>query len=181
MLFSLAKAIHIVGFISWFTGLFAIVRLYVYHAESSEKPPEQCRVLREQNELMQARMWKIITTPAMVVTIVAGMWTAHEAYGLPQMPPWLHLKIGLIVGLLIYHHMCGRIRKQQAAGTSTWTGHQLRVFNEGATMFMAAIVFLAVFKTTMSALWGAVGLLALGVTMMMGIRLYRRVRERASS
>lgn len=179
--FALAKAIHVIGFISWFSGLFAIVRLYVYHAEAGERPEEEAKILRGQIELMQARMWKIITMPAMIVTLVAGFSTIHFAYGFAKMPGWLHLKLGLLLGLVIYHHVCGRIRKQQAAGTSTWTGGQLRMFNEGATMFMAAIVFLAVFKTSMSAVWGTVGMMGLGIALMLGIRLYRRILAKRSS
>lgn len=177
MLYPLAKAIHIVGFISWFAGLFYIVRLFVYHAESSERPEPERAILLPQLELMAARLWTIITVPAMVLTLLAGstMVGVMITHG-QTIPAWLHIKFGLLAGLLAYHLWCGSIRRRQAAGTSPWTGRGLRVFNEVGTMFAVAIVFLAVFRSALSVAWGVGGLLALGITLMLGIRLYRRIR-----
>ncbi len=176
MLFLIGKTLHIVGFISWFAGLFYIVRLFVYHAEASNEPENRREVLQPQYVLMAARLWRIITTPAMVLTLVGG---GLMLWQLPAWAPWLHLKLSLVGLLLVYHHLCGSIRRQQALGTSKWTAKGLRVFNEGATMLMVAIVCLAVFKTSLSALAGVLILLGLGVSLMLGIRLYGRSLERA--
>lgn len=173
-LFLAAKAVHIIGFISWFAGLFYIVRLFVYHAEAAERPAEERRVLQRQLEIMAARLWRIITVPALVLTFAGGI-TMLVVLG--RVEAWLHWKFGWLALLLAYHFTCGRILRQQAQGRSTWTPAQLRMWNEGATMIAAAIVFLAVFKSAMSAVWGAAGLLALGVVLMLGIRLYARIRR----
>ena len=172
MPYLLAKALHIVGFISWFAGLFYIVRLFVYHAEAGERPEAERAILQPQLELMAGRLWKIITVPAMVLTFVGGVSMVVQ---LDPLPTWLHLKFGLLAGLLGYHLWCGAIRRKQLSKTSTWTSRKLRVFNEGGTMFMVAIVFLAVFKSAISIAWGVGGLLGLGVTLMLGIRLYRAI------
>jgi protoporphyrinogen IX oxidase len=171
----LAKALHIVGFISWFAGLFYIVRLFVYHAEAGERPEAERAILQPQLELMAARLWKIITVPALILTFVGGLAMVVQ---LDPLPRWLHLKFGLLAGLVGYHLWCGSIRRKQLAKTSTWTGRGLRVFNEGGTMFMVAIVFLAVFKSAISIAWGVGGLLGLGLSLMLGIRLYRGIRAR---
>ena len=71
--YATAKAVHIVGFISWFAGLFYIVRLFIYHAEASARPPEERSILLPQLELMSRRLWTIITVPASVLTIAAGL------------------------------------------------------------------------------------------------------------
>lgn len=173
MPYLLAKAIHIVGFISWFAGLFYIVRLFVYHAEAGERPEAERAILQPQLELMAARLWKIITVPAMILTLVAGVAMVVQ---LEVIPTWLHIKFGLLAGLIGYHHWCGSIRRRQLAKTSTWTSRRLRVFNEVGTMFAVAIVFLAVFKSALSIAWGVGGLLGLGVSLMLGIRLYRSIR-----
>ncbi len=175
MSYLLAKALHIVGFISWFAGLFYIVRLFVYHAEASERPEPERAILHPQLELMAARLWKIITVPAMVLTFIGGLSMVAK---LTVIPVWLHIKFGLLAGLLIYHFWCGAIRRAQLRKTSTWTGRGLRVFNEIGTMFAVAIVFLAVYKSAISIAWGVGGLLGLGITLMLGIRLYRKLRER---
>jgi len=177
-LFLAAKAVHILGFISWFAGLFYIVRLFVYHAEAAERPAGEREVLQRQLETMAARLWKVITVPALGLTFAGGI-TMLVVLG--RVEPWLHWKFGWLASLLAYHFTCGRIRRQQAAGTSTWTSAQLRMWNEGATMIAAAIVFLAVFKSAMSAIWGAAGLLALGVLLMLGIRLYAKIRARGAA
>lgn len=178
MPYLLAKALHIVGFISWFAGLFYIVRLFVYHAEAGERPEAERAILQPQLELMARRLWTIITVPAMVLTLVGGVSMVVQLIELGPLPVWLHVKFGLLAGLLAYHHWCGAIRRRQAAKTSTWTSTKLRVFNELGTMFMVAIVFLAVFKTALSIAWGVGGLLVLGVSLMLGVRAYRKLRER---
>jgi putative membrane protein len=175
MSYMLGKALHIVGFISWFAGLFYIVRLFVYHAEAGERGEPERTILQTQLELMAARLWKIITVPAMLLTLVGGVMMAVQLHPIPS---WLLVKFGLLAGLLGYHHWCGAIRRRQAAKTSTWTSQKLRMFNEIGTMFMVAIVFLAVFRTTMSIAWGVGGLLGLGLSLMLGIRLYRKLRDR---
>jgi putative membrane protein len=174
-MYTLAKAVHIVGFISWFAGLFYIVRLFVYHAEAGERPKHEREILQPQLELMASRLWKIITVPAMVLTLVAGVTMVVQ---LETIPGWLQIKFGLLAGLIAYHHACGAIRRRQAAGTAKWSGQHLRLFNELGTMFAVAIVFLAVFRSSISILWGVGGLVGLGVVLMLGVRVYRKLRER---
>ena len=173
--YTLAKALHIVGFISWFSGLFYIVRLFVYHAEAGERPEAERAVLQPQLELMARRLWRIITVPAMVLTLVAGLAMVAQ---LEPIPAWLHVKFGLLAGLIGYTLWCGSIRRRQAAGSSTWTSTRLRLFNEVGTLFMVAIVFLAVFRSALSMAQGVVGLVVLGVVLMLGVRAYRTFRER---
>lgn len=174
MSYLLAKALHIVGFVSWFAGLFYIVRLFVYHAEARERPEPERAILQPQLELMARRLWQIITVPAMVLTFVGGLSMVAR---LELIPTWLHIKFGLLAGLLGYHVWCGVIRRRQAAGSSRASSNQLRLFNELGTMFMVAIVFLAVFKTGLSAAYGVGGLIGLGVSLMLGVRGYRKIRE----
>ncbi|PRP92382.1 hypothetical protein ENSA5_49520 [Enhygromyxa salina] len=176
--YTLAKALHIVGFISWFAGLFYIVRLFVYHAEAGERPEPERAILQPQLELMARRLWQIITVPAMILTLVAGLAMVAQ---LDPIPPWLHIKFGLLAGLVAYTVWCGAIRRRQAAASSTVTGAKLRLFNELGTMFMVAIVFLAVFRSALSIAWGVGGLLALGVALMLGVRVYRKIRERGAN
>jgi putative membrane protein len=176
--YQLAKALHVIGFISWFSGLFYLVRLFIYHAEAGQRPQAERAILQPQLELMAARLWAIITLPAMILTLIGGVAMVVELVQIGSLAPWLHVKFALLAGLIGYTLGCNRIRKQQAAATSTWSSGKLRMFNEVATMFMVAIVFLAVFKTTLSMAWGVGGLLGLGVALMLGIRGYRALLAR---
>jgi putative membrane protein len=173
--YATAKAVHIVGFISWFAGLFYIVRLFIYHAEASERAASERDVLLPQLELMAGRLWKIITVPAMLVTLAAGGTMVVGGWPFGGWRHWTFLWLALLIG---YHLACGVIRKRQLARTFDWSSNRLRLFNEVSTMLMVAIVFTAVFKSAMTAAYGVAGLLGLGVSLMIGIRWYRRVRER---
>ncbi len=176
--YATAKAVHIVGFISWFAGLFYIVRLFIYHAEASERPAVERDILLPQLELMAGRLWKIITVPALFLTFAGGITMVVGGWPFAS---WLHWKFLWLAVLVAYHLTCGVIRKRQLARSFSWSSNRLRVFNEVATMLMVAIVFTAVFKLAMTAAYGVAGLLGLGLSLMVGLRTYRKLRERASS
>jgi putative membrane protein len=178
MFYLIAKALHVVGFVSWFAGLFYISRLYIYDVEAEDRDPAARRVLQEQLRMMQRRLWYGITWPAMIVTMIFGGWMVGLRLldGIP-LGMWLHIKLTLVAGLVGYHLLCGRIRKQLAAGTCRWSSQGLRVWNEIATLFLVAIVFVAVLKSGLSLLWAVVGLVLFAATLMVAIRVYRRVRQ----
>jgi protoporphyrinogen IX oxidase len=94
--FGIVKALHIIFVVSWFAGLFYIVRLFIYHTESLQKPEEEGKILRNQFEIMERKLWYIITWPAMILTIIFGVWmlVLVPAY-LAQ--PWMHLKLGSLL------------------------------------------------------------------------------------
>jgi putative membrane protein len=168
-----AKALHIIGFTCWFAGLFYGVRLFVYHAEASERDPAERDILLPHLELMQSRLWNIITVPAMWITLAAG---GDMIYQRSVLEPWLHIKLGLVAVLFAYHLISGGIRRRQRARTSRWSSRGLRLWNEVATVLLVAIVFLAVKKDTLG-MWSAVaGLVVLGIALMLGLRLYRALR-----
>jgi putative membrane protein len=173
-----AKALHVIGFVSWFAGLFYIARLYIYDVEADLREPAERRVLQEQLRMMQRRLWYGITWPAMILTFVFGWWMlAPRLLGSMPWETWLLIKLGLVTGLFGYHLMCGRIRKQLVAGTCRWSSQGLRVWNEVATLFLVAIVFDAVLKTLGNVLWGVAGLVLFAIALMIAIRVYRRIRE----
>lgn len=181
MSYLLLKALHVVGFVSWFAGLFYIVRLFIYHVEAEARPEPERGVLTAQLALMERRLWFAITVPAMVLTLVAGgslagMYiTAAGGFGAQ---PWLHVKLTLVAALVVYTIVCGRIRKQLAAGRCAWTSPRLRLWNELATLLLVAIVMVAVFKSLFDALWGTLALVAFGLVLAAAVRLARR-RARA--
>ncbi len=173
--FLVAKVVHFVGVISWFAGLFYIVRLFIYHAEAGQRDdPKERDLLQAQLELMAARLWKIITVPAMLLTFAGGL---TMVFMLPAIGAWLHVKFALLAALVLYTLQCGRLRKQQLRRACDWGSGKLRMWNEVATLLMVAIVAVAVMKTAMSALWGALSMAVLGVVLMLGIRLYAKLRR----
>ncbi len=176
MEFLYIKAIHIIFVVSWFAGLFYIVRLFVYHAESFEKSEQERAVLHPQYSLMEKRLMNIITTPAMILTLLSG---GYMIYLNPYiLDTWLYIKLGLVLVLVGYHHYCLKIMKGFIAGNKPMTGTQLRLWNEGATLLLVSIVFLVVLKNALSMVWGVLGLVLLAVVMTIAVKLYKKSREK---
>lgn len=170
------KAFHIIGVVVWFAGLFYLVRLYVYHVEANEQPEPARTILQQQYQIMEKRLYNLITTPGMVLTVVMAiaMLIAIPDY---LKDGWLHAKLGLVALLVGYHFYCGRLMRQMAAGTFKWSGQQLRGLNEVPTVFLVLIVLLAVFKNNLPTTPTAWGTLALIVAMAAIIQLYARKRR----
>jgi putative membrane protein len=170
------KAFHLIGVVVWFAGLFYLVRLFVYHAEASQEPEPAQTILKKQYELMEKRLYRIITTPGMLVTVAM-------AIGLLTVEPdvlkdgWLHFKLAFVAALLAYHHYCGRIMKKLAAGECKWTGQQFRALNELPTIFLVVIVMLAVFKNNLPTDITAWVIFGLVIAMAASIQLYAKKRR----
>jgi putative membrane protein len=143
MTFFVLRALHIIGIVCWFAGLFYLVRLFIYHVEAFDEAEPKRGILTAQFALMSRRLWYAITVPAMILTAVTGtslMFGYHDVVH----ESWLHLKLALLAVLFGYHYDCGRIRKRLAAGERPYTSRQLRIYNEVATFLLVGIVFVAV-------------------------------------
>lgn len=169
------KALHIVFVVSWFAALFYIVRLFIYATEAQLKDEQSKTILTPQLLLMQRRLWNIIGWPAMIGTFVFGLWMLIVNPGLLSQP-WMWIKLILVGLLAIYHIECQRILKKQSQGVFSYSSFKLRLFNELATVFLVAIVFLAVVKSQNGLLWGLLGLIAFAAVLMLGVTLYKKNR-----
>lgn len=177
MAFEYLKALHIIFVVTWFAGLFYVVRLFIYQTEALEKSDLEKEVLLPQLSLMAKRLWLGITWPSAILTLILGVFVLSYRWGYMQMG-FMHAKLAFVLLLYLYHFKCHQIYKRLQKGTAVWTSNQLRVWNEGATVLLFAIVFLIVLKNLLSMVWGIVGLLVLSALLMMGIRFYRKMRER---
>ncbi|RYE17759.1 MAG: protoporphyrinogen oxidase HemJ, partial [Sphingobacteriaceae bacterium] len=152
------KAIHIIFVVSWMAGLFYVVRLFIYHTEAQERTEVERKVLSDQFEIIEKKLFNIITTPAMVLTLLAGIAMVYiQTDWLKQ--SWLHVKLGFVLGLIVYHFICQNMMQQMRKGIYNFTSTQLRIWNEVATILLFAIVFLAVLKNALSWIYGVIGLL----------------------
>src|SRR5580704_13423276 len=94
------KALHIIFIVTWFSGLFYMVRLFIYNAEAELKPEPEKSILHSQFNLMLRRLWFGITWPSAVLTLIFGSWMWWLYHSLPG---WLALKLCFVLGLYIYH------------------------------------------------------------------------------
>lgn len=182
------KALHVVGFVAWFAGLFYLVRMFVYHAEAREKEEPAGGILRGQFNLMEWRVYRIICTPALYITWGAGLamlvidlagWDPR-GYFTTGAPYWMTVKLVLLVLLTVYHLWCRRVIVRLEQGGRSYTDWQFRLLNEFPTLFLVAVSFIAVFGKAgtlnylylFGGMFGFIGLLYLGA------RAYRRARGR---
>ena len=173
------KALHIIFVVSWFAGLFYIVRLFIYFAEAEEKEETAKSILQTQYKLMSKRLWYIITWPSAILASFFAFWMLYLEPSYLLMP-WMHVKLSFVLALYFYHAGCHKIFVQQQKGIVKYTSFKLRIWNEVATILLFAIVFLVVLKSTISWIWGVVGIILFGVLMMLGIKLYKNIRKKNS-
>lgn len=176
MAYSWFKAFHIIGVVVWFAGLFYLVRLFIYHVEAEQEPEPAKTILKNQYQIMEKRLYNIITTPGMVVTVgcAIGLLVTQPDY-LKQ--AWLHAKLGFVAALLFYHFYCARLMKQLEDNTCKWGSKQLRGLNEAPTVMLLVIVLLAVFKNSLPTnitVWVIFGLI---IAMVASIQLYAKKRR----
>lgn len=177
MLYEYIKSFHLIFVITWFAGLFYIPRLFVYQIEASEKPSPEKEILGKQLKLMAKRLWYIITWPSAILCTVFAVWLLIlNHYWLYQ--GWMYVKLGFVILLFIYHLKTHQYYKQLQNDTCKKSSSFMRIWNEGATFILFAVIFLVILKSSINWIWGIIGMLVLGVLIMLGFKVYKRIREK---
>lgn len=174
-MYNYIKALHITFIVTWFSGLFYIVRLFVYHTEAAQRPEPEKSILQQQFRLMIRRLWLGITWPSAILTLIFGPWMWIM---MDSLPTWLAIKLCFVIGLYLYHLSLHMLYRQQMRGVFRYSSQQLRIWNEVATIFLVAIVMLAVVKQNFSWAWGLIGLLLFVIGLMSAIKIYKVIRTR---
>jgi putative membrane protein len=175
------KALHIIFVVTWFAGMFYIVRLFIYNTEASEKPEPEKSILQKQFSIMMKRLWWGITTPSAILTLILGpavmfYYGWHKVLFDPA-GRWLLIKLVFVLGLFAYHSSLEKIFKQQMSGIFKYSSQKLRIWNEVATIFLVAIVMLATVKQSISFVWGLLGLISFVIVLMSAIKIYKNLRK----
>lgn len=171
------KALHIIFVITWFAGLFYIVRLFIYHAEAEEKPEPDKSILQKQYKLMSKRLWFIITWPSAILASLFAFWMLYQNPVYFEMP-WMHVKLGFVGLLYIYHLLCHKIYTEFQKDIVKYSSKKLRIWNEIATIILFAVVFLVTLKNAVNWIYGVIGIILFSVLLMLGIKLYKRIRAK---
>ena len=155
MLYTILKAIHIIFMVSYFAGIFYLVRLFVYYKDTDDFEEQKKLILREQYVFMARRLWNIITVPAGAIMLVSGLTLIFLNTGLLK-TPWFHLKLTFLLGLLAYHYWCWKKVLQIKALNSESLpikNLKLRQANEIATFILFLIIFTVILKGGVIANW----------------------------
>lgn len=174
------KSFHLIFVITWFAGLFYIVRLFVYQIEADDKPSLEKEILTKQYKLMSYRLWYIITWPsAVLATIFAALLLIIMPEWLQQ--GWMHVKLTFVFLLILYHLKCHQIFRQLQNDQIKHSSKFMRLWNEGATFILFAVVFLVILKSAINWVFGVIGIFALAILLMLGYKMYKRIREKNGS
>ncbi len=171
------KALHIIFVITWFAGLFYIVRLFVYHVEAEKKEEPAKRILQNQYKIMSKRLWYIITWPS---AILASFFAFVMLYLLPEFltQPWMWIKLSFVFLLYLYQWGCQIIYRQLQNDIVKYSASQLRIWNEGATIILFSVVFLVELQNGINWIWGLCGLFIFAFVLLFFIKLYKRTRAK---
>ena len=171
------KSLHLIFVITWFAGLFYIVRLFVYQIEANDKPSPEKEILQKQYKIMTYRLWYIITWPSAILATIFALLLLHLNPGFLEMP-WMQVKLVFVVLLFIYHFKCQKIYTELQNDTVKYTSNFMRMWNEGATIILFAVVFLVILKNAINWVFGVIGIIVFSIVIMLGYKLYKRIREK---
>lgn len=171
------KSLHLIFVITWFAGLFYIVRLFIYQIEAYHKPSPDKEILGKQLKIMAKRLWYIITWPSMILALGFGTWVLIINWAWVT-TDWMQVKLGFVVLLVIYHIKCQLIFRQLQEDVVKHTSNYMRLFNEGATIILFAVTFIIILKNAVNWIYGTVGIILFSILIVLGFKLYKRLREK---
>ena len=170
------KALHIIFMVTWFSGLFYIVRLFIYQTEALDKPDTEREILFSHLSLMAKRLWLGITWPSAIFTLIFGtslLWTQPHLLQVP----FMQVKLILVVLLYTYQLICHKQYTVLQQGNKWMSSGQLRMWNELATLFLVSIIFVIVLRNSIDWLYGTLGLVIFAILLAISIRLYKKTRN----
>lgn len=133
------KAVHVVAIISWMAGMLYLPRLFIYHCDAPAGSAQS-----ETFKVMERRLLRLITNPAMVIAWVLGLWLAWHGGFLTS--GWFHAKLVLVVALSAAHGYLSMSVRRFAEDRNTVSARHWRMINEVPTVLMIGIVILVVVK-----------------------------------
>ncbi|GIZ14871.1 hypothetical protein RCZ15_02240 [Capnocytophaga catalasegens] len=173
----IAKSIHIIFVISYFAGLFYIVRLFIYHSETLQRDEEPKRsILHKQYIFMQERLWNIITVPALIIMSISGIYMLYAMNWVWLKEGWMHIKLLFVVFLYGYHFWAWKLMRKLQKGIAPYSSVHLRMMNEVATLILFAVIFSVILKTLFVQYWywSLVWFLLMGILIMLVVKLVNK-------
>jgi putative membrane protein len=126
---------------------------------------------------MSKRLWFIITWPSAILATLFAVWLMILMPGWFQQG-WMHVKLAFVALLFLYHYKTHVYYKQLQNDEVKVTSSFMRIWNEGATFILFAVVFLVILKSSINWIFGVVGIIVLGILIMLGFKLYKNIRDK---
>lgn len=134
------KAFHIIFMVTWFSGLFYLPRLFVYHTMATDKPSQ------DRFKIMERKLYFGITTPGAVLTIALGLWLWSYNFTGYMHAIWFHAKLSLVLLLILYHIYLGKLLFYFKHDRNVHSHAFYRWLNEIPVLFLTGIVILVIVK-----------------------------------
>jgi putative membrane protein len=134
------KALHVISVIAWMAGMLYLPRLYVYHADA-----EKGSIQSETFKIMERRLYRGITTPAMIAAWVFGLWMVFAGM-VDWSSAWPWVKAAAVILLSGFHGVLGRWRREFAEDRNARPSRFYRAVNEIPTVLMIVIVIAVIVK-----------------------------------
>ena len=176
-LYNYIKSLHLIFVITWFAGLFYIVRLFVYQIEANDKPSPEKEILRKQYKIMTYRLWYIITWPSAILASAFAIWLLILMPSWLQMS-WMHVKLGFVFALFAYQLKCHQIYLHLQKDVLNYSSNFMRLWNEIATIILFSVVFLVILKNAFNWIYGVIGIVAFSIMLMLGYKFYKQIRKK---
>ena len=177
MSYLVLKTIHLIAVVCWFAGLFYMGRLFIYHKEAEKKEKTEKNILQNQYKIMANRLMYIITWPSTIITSFFGFYMLYENSSLISLN-WMKVKLVFVFILISYTFITQALLNQLNKNKIKFNDFTLRLWNEIATLLLISIISLAVLKSSISWLNSILIFIAIGITLMLLIRLYKFLLKR---
>jgi len=132
-------AFHVVCFTAWMAGLFYLPRLFVYHCQVAPGSAESARF-----KVMERRLLKQITTPAMIATWLFGILLVLTPGAVDWGAAWWWTKLTGVILMSGFHGACSKWRKNFLNDANVKPERFYRIANEIPTVLFVIIVFCVV-------------------------------------
>lgn len=167
--------------VSYFAGIFYLVRLFVYYKDTDDFDDLKQQILRKQYTFMARRLWNIIVVPAGIIMLISGLLMLVLNFGLMK-TAWFHLKLTFLIVLLVYHVWCWKkvLQLKNLDGLALPIQNiRLRQQNEIATFILFLVVFTVVLKSMVITYWWqlTVGFFVLVLLIMATVKLVNRNKK----
>ncbi|WP_306642049.1 CopD family protein [Sanyastnella coralliicola] len=170
------KALHIIFMVTWFAGLFYIVRLFIYHREANDKDDPERSILIGQFKIMERRLWYAITWPSAIICTLCGLTMLYfRPFLLEQ--GFMQVKLGFVAFLWLYQLYTHRVFKQLQTRPDVLNSIRLRFLNELPTLILISVVFLIIQRNAVDWIKGVVGIIGIALLFTFVIKRYQRMRK----
>ena len=140
MFYLYVKSFHLIFLIAWMVSLLYLPRLFVYHSSVSITSSSYNLLL-----LMEKRLIKIISIPAMILTSLFGAILLNVQNELLY-ENYFIIKLLLVLLLVTYQSYLIYVYVAFKERKNTRSGNFYKLINEIPTIFMIIIILLVVLK-----------------------------------